>query len=80
MCHTERDAASGEVATVSKEPFGEPGEITEIKPLLEKLEIKAVNPGACNGPDGWIEDGVTSSDLLAARSLTRWLQGQIGDH
>ena len=24
--------------------------------LLEKLNLKAVNPGACTGPDGWIED------------------------
>ncbi len=24
--------------------------------LLDKLQIKAVNPGACTGPDGWIED------------------------
>jgi len=51
-----------------------------MRSILEKLTIESVNPGACNGPDGWIEDGVVSSDLLAARSLTRWLQGQIGDH
>jgi aldehyde dehydrogenase (NAD+) len=24
--------------------------------LLDKLQIKKVNPGACTGPDGWIED------------------------
>jgi aldehyde dehydrogenase (NAD+) len=24
--------------------------------LLEKLQLKDVNPGACTGPDGWIED------------------------
>ncbi len=24
--------------------------------LLEKLNIPAVNPGACIGPDGWIKD------------------------
>jgi aldehyde dehydrogenase (NAD+) len=24
--------------------------------LLKKLDIKDVNPGACTGPDGWIED------------------------
>lgn len=27
-----------------------------MKSLLEKLSIKEVNPGACSGPDGWIED------------------------
>jgi aldehyde dehydrogenase (NAD+) len=27
-----------------------------MKSLLEKLQIKDVNPGACTGPDGWIED------------------------
>jgi aldehyde dehydrogenase (NAD+) len=27
-----------------------------MKALLDKLEIKAVNPGACTGPDGWISD------------------------
>ena len=24
--------------------------------LLEKLQIKDINPGACTGPDGWVED------------------------
>ncbi|MFQ5576973.1 MAG: aldehyde dehydrogenase family protein [Anaerolineae bacterium] len=24
--------------------------------MLDKLHLKAVNPGACTGPDGWIED------------------------
>jgi len=24
--------------------------------LLEKLQIKEINPGACTGPDGWIDD------------------------
>jgi aldehyde dehydrogenase (NAD+) len=27
-----------------------------MKELLEKLSIKEVNPGACSGADGWIED------------------------
>ena len=27
-----------------------------MKALLDKLGIKNVNPGACHGPDGWIED------------------------
>jgi aldehyde dehydrogenase (NAD+) len=27
-----------------------------MKALLAKLDIKPVNPGACTGPDGWIED------------------------
>lgn len=27
-----------------------------MKPILEKLEIQEVNPGACTGPDGWIAD------------------------
>ncbi len=27
-----------------------------MKALLEKLHIKAINPGACIGPDGWIVD------------------------
>ncbi len=27
-----------------------------MKSLLDKLSIKQVNPGACTGPDGWIED------------------------
>ncbi len=28
-----------------------------MKALLEKLHLKDVNPGACTGPDGWLEDG-----------------------
>ena len=27
-----------------------------MNPLLEKLGIQEVNPGACTGPDGWIDD------------------------
>jgi aldehyde dehydrogenase (NAD+) len=27
-----------------------------MRALLDKLQIKAVNPGACTGPDGWIID------------------------
>jgi len=27
-----------------------------MKALLDKLQLKDVNPGACTGPDGWIED------------------------
>ena len=27
-----------------------------MKSLLDKLGLKAVNPGACTGPDGWITD------------------------
>jgi aldehyde dehydrogenase (NAD+) len=27
-----------------------------MKALLDKLHLKYVNPGACTGPDGWIED------------------------
>jgi len=27
-----------------------------MKTLLEKLQIKTINAGACTGPDGWIED------------------------
>ena len=27
-----------------------------MKPLLEKLGIQEINPGACTGPDSWIED------------------------
>ena len=27
-----------------------------MRSILEKLTIESVNPGACNGPDGWIED------------------------
>ena len=27
-----------------------------MKALLDKLQIKTVNPGACTGDDGWIED------------------------
>jgi aldehyde dehydrogenase (NAD+) len=27
-----------------------------MKAILDKLEIKDVNPGACSGPDDWIED------------------------
>ena len=28
-----------------------------MKALLERLHLKDVNPGACAGPSGWIEDG-----------------------
>ena len=27
-----------------------------MKALLAKLQIKDINPGACTGPDGWVED------------------------
>lgn len=27
------------------------------KALLKKLNLKSVNPGACFGPDGWVEEG-----------------------
>src|SRR5262245_51307241 len=27
-----------------------------MKALLEKLNLKELNPGACTGPDGWITD------------------------
>ena len=27
-----------------------------MKALLDKLNLKEVNPGACTGPDGWLED------------------------
>jgi len=27
-----------------------------MKGILDRLQIKPVNPGACTGPDGWIED------------------------
>jgi aldehyde dehydrogenase (NAD+) len=27
-----------------------------MKALLEKLQVKDINPGACTGPGGWIED------------------------
>ncbi len=27
-----------------------------MKSLLEKLHLQEVNPGACSGPDGWLED------------------------
>jgi aldehyde dehydrogenase (NAD+) len=27
-----------------------------MKALLDKLHLKDINPGACTGPDGWIED------------------------
>jgi aldehyde dehydrogenase (NAD+) len=27
-----------------------------VRALLEKLHIDPINPGACNGPDGWIRD------------------------
>jgi aldehyde dehydrogenase (NAD+) len=27
-----------------------------VKALLEKLHIDPINPGACSGPDGWIQD------------------------
>ena len=27
-----------------------------MKALLEKLQLKAINPGACTGPGGWLED------------------------
>ena len=27
-----------------------------MKALLEKLQIKALNPGACSGPEAWIDD------------------------
>ena len=27
-----------------------------MRSLLEKLHLKDVNPGACTGPDGWMED------------------------
>ncbi|UCD41900.1 MAG: aldehyde dehydrogenase family protein [Chloroflexota bacterium] len=27
-----------------------------MKAILDKLEIQDINPGACSGPDGWIED------------------------
>jgi aldehyde dehydrogenase (NAD+) len=27
-----------------------------MKSILDKLEIKEINPGACSGPDDWIED------------------------
>ncbi len=30
--------------------------LTRTSSLLEKLQLKAVNPGACTGPDGWITD------------------------
>jgi aldehyde dehydrogenase (NAD+) len=27
-----------------------------VKPLLDRLNLSQVNPGACTGPDGWISD------------------------
>src|SRR3954468_5154913 len=30
--------------------------LTRTSALLEKLQLKDVNPGACTGPDGWITD------------------------
>jgi len=27
-----------------------------MNPLLKKLNIQEINPGACTGPDGWIAD------------------------
>ena len=27
-----------------------------MRALLDKLQLKEINPGACTGPDGWIED------------------------
>ncbi len=31
--------------------------MTNVDALLEKLQISAVNPGTCLGPDGWIDSG-----------------------
>ena len=40
-----------------------------MKALLDKLHIQAVNPGACSGPDGWIEDP-SGKELLSYNPTT----------
>ena len=37
--------------------------------LLERLHLKDVNPGACTGPDGWLEDG-DSKELVSYNPTT----------
>jgi aldehyde dehydrogenase (NAD+) len=38
-----------------------------MKALLDKLNIQAVNPGVCTGPNGWLE---TSGPLLTSYNPT----------
>jgi aldehyde dehydrogenase (NAD+) len=40
-----------------------------MKALLERLQIKEVNRGACTGPDGWIED-VNGETLVSCNPAT----------
>src|SRR5574341_811144 len=40
-----------------------------MKALLEKLHLKDVNPGACTGPDGWIEDS-NGKELVSYNQAT----------
>ncbi len=40
-----------------------------MKALLEKLQIDAVNPGACTGPGGWIEDSA-GAELVSYNPTT----------
>jgi len=40
-----------------------------MRSILEKLTIESVNPGACNGPDGWIED-LAGKELISYNPTT----------
>ncbi len=40
-----------------------------MKALLEKLHLKETNPGACTGPDGWIEDR-DGKELVSVNPVT----------
>jgi aldehyde dehydrogenase (NAD+) len=49
-----------------------------MKAILDKLEIKDINPGACSGPDGWIEDPqgkeLVSYNPTSGESLAKVIQ------
>ena len=43
-------------------PVREVPQVSTIKALLARLQIQDVNPGACWGPGGWIDEGEASGD------------------
>jgi aldehyde dehydrogenase (NAD+) len=52
--------------------------LTMTKSILRKLKIKAVNPGACWGPDGWIEEKggevLTSYNPATGKAIAKVVQ------
>ena len=47
-----------------------------MKAILDKLGIQPVNPGACTGPDSWIEDpdGKRARSHTIPPPVNRWHQ------